>query len=115
MKTKMLLLLLLIGFCATSCNNTKNNKKKSESLTDLSSAVYYNGDIITMEGATPTYAEAVVSSEGKIAFIGSLKDAEVRFKNATRHDLNGATMLPAFLDGHGHMYSAAFAPMLANT
>ena len=114
MKTKMLLLLLLIGFCATSCNNTQNNKKKSESLTDLSSAMYYNGDIITMEGATPTYAEAVVSSEGKIAFIGSLKDAEVRFKNATRHDLNGATMLPAFLDGHGHMYSVGLASMFAN-
>ena len=66
--------------------------------------VYSGGDIITMAGRTPFYAEALAVRDGKIAHVGSLAGA-LRLKGrATRMvDLGGKTMLPGFIDGHGHM------------
>jgi hypothetical protein len=37
----------------------------------LGASLYVNGDILTMEGDQPRYAEAIVEQDGKIAFIGS--------------------------------------------
>jgi len=68
--------------------------------------LYYNGDIITMNGDTPQYAEAVVEENGKIAFVGSKEEAQKKFSNARMIDLKGNTMLPGFLDPHSHFMSA---------
>jgi len=38
--------------------------------------LYFNGDILTMEGDEPEYVEAVVVKEGKITFTGTLAEAE---------------------------------------
>ena len=46
-----------------SCNETV---KKENTV-----AVYFGGDIITMAGDTPEYAEALVINDGKIVFVGS--------------------------------------------
>ena len=66
--------------------------------------IYTGGDIITMAGRTPFYAQALAVRDGKIAHVGSLAGA-LRLKGrATRMvDLGGKTMLPGFIDGHGHM------------
>ena len=114
MNSKILLLLTIIVLFTTSCNDTKKNENKTGSSVDPSVTIYFNGDIITMVGESPTYAEAVVSKEGKIAYVGTLEKAESQFKNAIKHDLKGATMLPAFLDGHGHMFSVGLVSMFAN-
>ena len=37
--------------------------------------MYYNGDIITMEGDSAQYAEAVVVQDGKILFVGLKAEA----------------------------------------
>ena len=77
--------------------------------------VYYNGDIITMEGKKPSYAEAVVTKEGKIVFVGA-KDMAMK-QAGPKHsmiDLKGKTLLPAFLDGHGHFYNVGFTASCAN-
>ena len=68
--------------------------------------LYYNGDIITMNGDTPQYAESVVEENGKIAFVGSKEEAKKKFSNARMIDLKGNTMLPGFLDPHSHFMSA---------
>jgi len=68
--------------------------------------LYYGGDILTMDGDTPQYAEAVVEKDGKIAFVGSKADAQNKFSNARMIDLKGNTMLPGFLDPHSHFMSA---------
>jgi len=68
--------------------------------------LYYGGDIITMNGDTPQYAEAVVEKNGKIAFVGSKEEAQKKFSNARMIDLKGNTMLPGFLDPHSHFMSA---------
>ena len=62
------------------------------------------GSIITMAGDEAASVEAILVREGRIAATGSL--AEV--KKATRGkaetvDLKGRTLLPGFIDAHGHM------------
>jgi predicted amidohydrolase YtcJ len=75
--------------------------------------LYFGGDVITMEGDRPIYAQAVVEQYGRIAFVGSLPEARARFAGAVPHDLQGRTLLPGFIDGHGHMYTAGFFSLLA--
>ncbi len=65
--------------------------------------LYYNGDIVTMEGDSPQYVEAVLVRDDKIAFVGSMKEALVEVgTNATMYDLKGHTLLPGFIDTWGH-------------
>ena len=80
----------------------------------LGASLYVNGDILTMEGDQPSYAEALVEQDGKIAFIGSRADAVRRFPGATKRDLKGKTLLPGFIDGHGHLYLTGFLTSMAN-
>ncbi|NHZ73388.1 MAG: amidohydrolase family protein [Nitrospirae bacterium] len=73
----------------------------------LQQTLYYGGDIITMEGVQPEYVEAVVQREGKIVFVGSREEALATYKGkADEVDLQGKTMLPGFIDPHGHFMSA---------
>ncbi|MEX0274176.1 MAG: amidohydrolase, partial [Flavobacteriaceae bacterium] len=75
---------------------------------ELRQTIYYNGDIITMEGDGPQYVEAVVQEEGKIIFLGSKEDAFEHFgETANGHNLNGATMMPGFIEPHVHPSIAA--------
>lgn len=76
--------------------------------------IYSNGDILTMAGETPSYVEALVESEGRIAFVGSLANALARFPGARSVDLAGGTLLPGFIDGHGHLYLTGFTSLMAN-
>ncbi len=65
--------------------------------------IYCNGTIITMRDPRET-AQAVLTRDGTIALVGSVeKVRRAAGKNAEIFDLEGKTMLPAFLDGHGHL------------
>ena len=67
------------------------------------STVYFNGDILTMRGNTPQYVEAVVVQGGEITYVGNkAKAMTVAGKGPKLVDLNGRTMLPAFIDSWGH-------------
>lgn len=75
--------------------------------TNKPATVYYNGDILTMEGDTAAYVEAILVKDGHIAFAGSrveaMKAAGPKHKMV---DLMGKTMLPGFLDAHSHYYNS---------
>ncbi|MGV8994889.1 MAG: amidohydrolase [Flavobacterium sp.] len=75
---------------------------EKKALTNSEVTLYHNGKIITMESEENPYAEAVVEENGKIAFVGSLKEAEKMYKNSTKVDLEGKTLLPGFIDPHSH-------------
>ena len=65
--------------------------------------LYSGGDILTMAGAQPTYAEALVERGGRIVYVGSLAGAQrAAGTGARRVDLAGRTLLPGFIDTHGH-------------
>ena len=65
--------------------------------------IYAGGSIITMAGDKPEEAEALAVKNGKIIAVGTLSDVTWRAgKNARRVDLKGRTLLPGFIDAHGH-------------
>lgn len=110
MKISILLSLLFLVF--VSCNKPGN--KSDVAKTDVAS-VYYNGDIITMEGESPQYVEALVVKDGKILFAGIKSEAiNLAGNDAVMLDLKGKTLLPGFIDGHSHLTQYADALMQAD-
>jgi len=66
-------------------------------------AIYFNGDILTMEGDSPSYVEAVVVKGDKITFAGELREArDEAGPEPEMRDLQGHTLLPGFIDTWGH-------------
>lgn len=97
MKKIHIILLLFISFI----NCEKDNPQESSG-----SILYFNGDIITMEGNSPAYAEALVVKNKKIQFVGSSEEAiKIAGNNHQMINLKGKTLLPGFIDGHAHFAS----------
>jgi predicted amidohydrolase YtcJ len=102
------------------CGRSNADAQLSSTTVDPSKAqlqqtIYYGGDIVTMVGDTPQYAEAVVVEGGKIKFVGSAAEA----KNAAGKDyqmvnLDGKTLLPGFIDAHGHVFNSGMMAIAAN-
>lgn len=65
--------------------------------------LYYNGDIITVENKDEQ-PEAVLVRNGIIAASGTLEDTEKQISDdCQRVDLAGNTLMPSFIDTHGHL------------
>ncbi|MGG6230816.1 amidohydrolase [Tenacibaculum sp. SDUM215027] len=112
---KLFAIFCIVLVILTSCNNQEKNKAAKAEPYKLQQTIFYNGDIITMEGEKPQYVETVVQREGKIVFVGSKDEAFKKYKGkAEEVDLKGKTMLPGFLDGHSHMYNVGFTALCAN-
>jgi len=111
---KNILAILLIAVIL-SCKENAKDEPTSIDTVATNSAIYFGGDILTMEGETPNYAEAVVQENGKIVFIGSKTEALKKYQGKAKEiDLKGKTMLPAFLDSHGHFFNVGFTALCAN-
>ena len=78
-------------------------------------AIWSGGAIVTVNDAQPS-AEAVAVRGGKIVGVGALADVERRFAGpkTVRHDLKGRTLLPGFVDGHGHITGVGIQALVAN-
>jgi predicted amidohydrolase YtcJ len=97
MKTLKILTIILGIILLISC---KQDKKESLINTAV---VYSGGDIITMQGDLPEYAEALVIKDGKIEFVGASAAAmEAAGEGHQMINLEGKTLLPGFIDGHAH-------------
>ena len=94
MNKTLALLLGIISLLSCKDDTSQENQK---------SVVYYNGDIITMQGDKPIYVDALVVKDDKINYTGdsdkAMKIAGVGHKMV---DLKGKTLLPGFIDGHAH-------------
>ena len=74
--------------------------------------LYFNGDIITMEGEGQ-YVEAVLVADGKIKAAGTYDEvAAQKGADCEIVDLQGKTLMPSFIDPHSH--AASMAPMFAS-
>ncbi len=74
------------------------------------------GPIVTMAGDQPASVEAVLVRDGKIVATGSLADVKKAARGKVESvDLKGRTLLPGFIDAHGHIgfvgQNAAMAPL----
>ncbi|MBM3967784.1 MAG: amidohydrolase, partial [Planctomycetes bacterium] len=65
--------------------------------------IYFGGDILTMRGLQPEYVEGLAIKDGKIVAAGAFADCrKVAGSDAKIVDLGGKTLLPGFIDNHGH-------------
>ena len=76
--------------------------------------IYLGGDIVTVNDAAPT-AQALAIKDGRILALGSeadiltLRDGETRVV-----DLQGKTLIPGFIDAHGHVFNTGIQALSAN-
>lgn len=83
--------LLLIGVVLVACSNEPENPAE---------AIYFGGDILTMAGDEPQYAEALVVNDGQFAYIGSKLEADkLAGKDTQQVDLKGTTLIPSVISG----------------
>lgn len=86
----------IITFFSSGCKDQNSKGSASE--------IFFNGDILTMVGDSANYVEALVIDDGKVTFAGSKTEAMMFKGDSTRlTDLGGQTLMPAFLDAHGHI------------
>ncbi len=70
--------------------------------------LYFNGTILSMDGANST-PEAVLTQGEHIFAVGAETELRQQMSDGVReYDLSGKTMLPAFIDPHGHFPDPGF-------
>ncbi|MEP0522181.1 MAG: amidohydrolase family protein [Hyphomicrobiales bacterium] len=73
----------------------------------MTDTLFHGGTIITVDGDNP-YPAAVAVRDGKISFAGALGEAKATLSpDHDVVDLNGAVLLPGFIDAHSHPLWAA--------
>jgi len=81
---------------------------------ETADTIYSGGPILTMTDAAPR-ADAVAVKDGRILAVGALADLMKLKTDKTRMvDLKGRTLLPGFVDPHGHMTGGGMQAMSAN-
>ncbi len=74
----------------------------------MSSTLYFNGAILTMDAGN-SQPEAVLTNGELIQAVGSLDDLRAQMPASTiERDLQGACLMPAFVDPHGHFPDPGF-------
>jgi len=96
----LLLLLALAGISACSHESADT--------------IYMGGKVLTINDAQPS-AEAVAVRDGRIVAVGD-KDSVLAFRGSSTRifDLAGRTLLPGFVDSHGHVVMGGLQALSAN-
>ncbi|NLZ12233.1 MAG: amidohydrolase family protein, partial [Alcaligenaceae bacterium] len=81
---------------------------------ELADTIWTGGPIVTINDARPA-VEAVAVRDGKILAVGTLSELKAhQGKNTQTIDLQGKTMLPGFVDAHGHAFMIGLQAISAN-
>jgi predicted amidohydrolase YtcJ len=80
----------------------------------LASVIYTGGDIVTINDSQPI-AEALAIRDGKIIAVGTKADVD-KYKGGSTKTVNleGKTLLPGFIDAHGHVFNTGLQALAAN-
>lgn len=80
----------------------------SEAKKESATMLFHGGTIYTVDDAQPI-VEAVAVKDNNILFAGTLNEAE-KYKTETTEiiDLNGKTMTPGLIEGHGHFMGLGY-------
>jgi predicted amidohydrolase YtcJ len=107
MKIFTAFVLAVVAFAAAGCSHSPDAANTAD-------AIYYGGDIVTVNDAQPA-AEALAVKDGKILQVGSRSDVEKHKGAATQEiDLHGKALLPAFIDPHSHYINSLSVANQAN-
>ncbi|WP_158964526.1 amidohydrolase [Chachezhania sediminis] len=81
---------------------------------EMADTIYSGGPILTVNDAQPR-AEAVAVKDGLILAVGTLEEMEaLKGQGTVVFDLNGRTMIPGFVDSHGHVVMGGLQALSAN-
>jgi len=82
---------------------------------DSADAIYIGDDIITVNKSNPA-AEAIAVRDGRITAVGSREEvlADQQGSETTLIDLDGATLVPGFIDPHSHYINSLTVAKQAN-
>ena len=81
---------------------------------DAADIIFVNANVITMNEDQPG-AKAIAIKDGKILAVGSQRHVKKHKGDETvMRDLEGQTVTPGFIDGHGHMGMVGMFGMAAN-
>ncbi len=81
---------------------------------EVADTIYSGGPILTITDDMPK-VEAVAVRDGRILAAGSLSEIRVHQGEGTEQfDLDGRTMLPGFVDSHGHVVMGGLQALSAN-
>ena len=98
---------ICLGISILFCGSIELNAQTAEK-------IYHNGKIITVDDAVPI-AEALAVRDGKILAVGLKTEVLKTSDDKTELiDLQGRTMLPGFVDAHGHVMGGGLQAMSAN-
>lgn len=76
--------------------------------------IFRGGDVVTVDDKRP-FAEAVAIKNGKIIAVGTNEEiAKYQDVKTEVVDLAGRTLLPGFIDGHGHCFATGIQAASAN-
>lgn len=77
-------------------------------------SIYFGGDIITVNDAAPT-VQALAVKDGRILAVGDKEDIlKLRDSKTRIIDLQGKTLIPGFIDAHGHVFNSGIQALSAN-
>ncbi|PWH06446.1 amidohydrolase [Brachybacterium endophyticum] len=77
------------------------------------STLYHSGRILTMIDQDDA-PEAVLVQDGLIAGVGALEDLRALDADAEQVDLAGRTLMPSFIDSHGHLLQHGLLSVLVD-
>lgn len=120
------LLTILLSLVLAACGEQKGNVEPSIDNTDANEAItakangrsdyrassaiklLINGNIYTVNQTQP-HADAIAIQDGKIIAVGSSDQILAAYPKAQRDNLNGATVIPGFIDAHGHLLGLGYS------
>lgn len=81
---------------------------------EIADKIYQNGSILTIDDANPR-ADAVAVKDGRVLSVGKM-DVVLKTRGKTTEivDLKGGTLLPGFVDAHGHVMGGGLQALSAN-
>ena len=108
---------LLTHIAENKSEESKSNDpvKLADSTTDLASQpkLYVNAKVYTVNAEQPE-ATAFAVKNGKFSAVGSSQEIIAKYPDAELEDLGGMTVVPGFIDAHGHILGLGLSLSYAN-
>ncbi|WP_165314129.1 amidohydrolase [Vibrio ziniensis] len=99
---------------AVACLGISSVAQATSPTKPYAQTIYIGGDIVTVNDTAPT-AEALAEKNGRILAVGKESDVmKLRDSNTKVINLNGKTLIPGFIDGHGHVFNTGIQALSAN-
>ena len=80
----------------------------------MSQRLLYNGNFLTMDEGSST-ADSVLVEGGRIKAVGRKAECRAIATHAEEVNLDGQTVIPGFIDPHGHFPDSGFLNCIAST